>query len=203
MNSDLRSLWLCSALFFTLLCPCHSSFPYTNQKSRLVLKQTQMSACTCSSWPLYLCIDSYQLVNQFAFLITIFGYYTWSLFVNTFSSILIFIGPFASLQNLSVLLFNTDRFMHEEKHLKIITNPGEGWMKERGRTFSFCMRVQQLSSALFSFLNVWQRRSLLEHSEKWQVRLFLSMSMSYMNRLPQQNQEEDAVLQCGLPVMTW
>lgn len=42
--------------------------------------------------------------------------------------------------------------MHAEKYLKIIIKPGEGGMKEVEKTFSFCVCVLQLFSALVYFL---------------------------------------------------
>ena len=45
--------------------------------------------------------------------------------------------------------------MYAEKNLKVIIKPGEGGMKEMiGMTFSFCMCVQQLFSALGFFFNM-------------------------------------------------
>lgn len=83
-------------------------------------------------------------------------------------------------------------------------------MKEVEKTFSFCMCVQQLFSALVYFfamsngkgphLNILTdvpSHRQYDRSSKWTC---FSEHVP-MNKLPQWNQEEDAALPCGLPVM--
>lgn len=66
----------------------------------------------------------------------------------TFSCIISLLGE-ELLSILSVLLFNKDRFMHAEKHLKIIIKPVKGEVKKPGRTFSLCMCPAVLFFVLF------------------------------------------------------
>jgi len=195
--------------------PFHSHFSCINRKSKFVLKETEISVCTCTSWPLHLCVDSYWLVNQSIFLITRFNYYTWNQFVKTtFSCIITSMGEefLILLSILLVILFNKYIFMHADKHLKMIIKPGRGRHEEDRRTiqnrddpvcvssdcFLLCFFLQWLMQKvpIKTFWLMYQVIDSLTEVASGAVYL----SMPHVNKLPQQNQEGDIALPCGLPV---